>query len=74
MDKNFFTGSTKRSKTSYPFMNCKETKPNISRNKMTVQWSPRDTAANELDCNIEVTEFEFQSRYYIYFWTWEMYE
>ena len=29
----------------------------------------RDVVADVLDCNIEVKEFEIQSRYYVHFWT-----
>ena len=30
---------------------------------------PLERMAKMLDCNLKVSEFELQSRYYIYFWT-----
>ena len=34
-----------------------------------VVGSLRDVKAKVLDCSFEVTEFEHQFRYYVYFWT-----
>ena len=31
--------------------------------------TPHGAVANVLDCNIVVIEFEFQTRYYVHFWT-----
>ena len=48
----------------------------ITRQSLQGQ-SPRSVVANVLDCDIVVSEFEHQSRYYVHFWTntlLEMYE
>ena len=40
----------------------------MSMNKL-MRGSPRGLVANVLDCDIVVSEFEFQLRYYVHFWT-----
>ena len=30
---------------------------------------PRDIVANDLDCDVVVNKFKFESRYYVHFWT-----
>ena len=36
--------------------------------------SPRGVMANELDCDIVVSEFELRSRYDVYFWINHIYQ
>ena len=32
-------------------------------------WNPRSVVAHILDCDIVMSEFELQSRYFVHFWT-----